>query len=727
MSSVHPTTVGLTASSHLHDPENPGSLVLHRLTIYRIIQLFRHHDDLEIVEKFDSEADSSSVDGVDGASNHGNQNNQNTPGKYSSSPLSHEQKIKRIVDAIMGGRHLRFSPLDDDNGYTVYDMGSPRPQHAEAETESEETDEAESEDELEQQISAYPQNFGQVLVTLSHTVAESEEDLERQISAYPQNFGQVLVTPSNTVTPDPTSSSSRSEYSQDFRHIVSNIRRPACPYPRSSASGSVPGSVSGSTTPQDTGDVTVNTCRPQTPYPIDSALYESSSDEKFHSILDWRTNVQKATSGSSKVDGRHLVIMGQAGVEHHTISPIPFNIHKKARTTPGTPSISSHGSILDCSSPSFAQTCKALTKQSYLDLAASLGPGATASRVFIIDREHGGGLDLPDIGSDPGGPEDIDVWVDIESGDEDDENKENVDPNANVLKDTTNLRRPGYLQHNSFYQDAKAKAKNAATTHIGGPLPTAQHQPSIIAPPNSVASSPTSFFTTHGDSEHNTTWATAFAGLEGVVISDSPDIQAPLSLGPRPPSLSRTLHIEKTLAALEERIDPISKSHSLEGVVIPDSLDTQAPLSLGPRSPSPSRTLHIEKTLAALEGCSDPISKSPSPVQRSVRPGSNYSHDVLVENLGPRLRHPQPAKTFFARALLAKMEAKLIGRNTKHSAFPEGRLIERPSNPTPCRARVYYDEQNEGRGAVPGRQLVRKPANPTSLRARYLYGEGSSA
>ena len=689
MSSVHSTTVGLAASNHLHSPENQGYGAVERLVIYRIIQLLHRHDDLDIVEDFESNLSSSSVDGVDGASNQGN---QNTSPQASSSILSYEEKIERLVDAIMDGRRLRFSPSADNTGYTVYAMSRPRSQRPGGEQETVAVDETEPENGLEQQISAHPQNFGHVLCELGRTVTPYQT-----VSAIQRS------SPDNNVAPDLTRSASGSAHPQNSGLVSANTHRPRAPFPAGSAiSGGSPGenvepsltgSASATAHPQNSGRVAANTRRSRNPFPTGPAIsggspdeivntqqkdYESyggSTDNKSQEIREWRATVQEATSKISRTDGRILTIMGQAGVEHDTISPIPFDLRKKVRITPGTPVVSSHGSILDCSSPSFVTTCKGIIKQSYLDITPSLVPATTAPRSSHADKGHSGGRSLPDIGSDPGNPEDLDVWEDVESSDSNKGNDQHVVANANALRDTTNLRRPGYLRYNSFYQDAKAKA--AATVDTAGPLSTTRQELPTITPLDSYASSVESFFTTNSNPEHDSAIAAALAALEGVVISDSPDSQAPLSLVPRPLDLSRNLH--------------------------------------------------IEQTLAALEGRAGPAAQSPSPIQRFIRPGGLYNNDVLLENLGPRLRHPRPSRNINARMMLAEMETKLVSEIKNGVGSSKGRSTERPSNPTPLRARHNPNEGTMTRDDFPGGRLIRRAASPTPLRARYLQGELSSA
>lgn len=642
MSAVYPTAVGLTSSSHLHDPENLGYPTLQRLVIYRIIELLRRDDNYDITEEFESDNGSSNVDGADGAFNQGDQNAApHTP----SSPRTYEEKVKRLVDAIMDGRRLRFSPSADNDGYTVWAMGNPRSQQVGDENGAEEA-------------------------------VTSENGVEQQISAHPENFGHVIATFRHTVTPNPT--------------------------------GSVPGSESGSAAPsahpEDLGHVITSTGRLKTPYPSGAADRESSPDEnvtpyqaeyasngsspndkeKFQSILKWTADVQSAVAAreASSKDGRQYVYMGQGGIEYDEIDPIPFNIHKEARTIPGTPVISSHGSILVCSSPSFAKTCKGLIKQSYLDIAPSLVPDITAPRSLNEDKGRAGGPNLPDLGSDPGNPgspgnpEDLGVWEDIEDDDVNDEDDEHVTPTVDALRDTTNLRRPGYLQYNSFYQDAIAKAETAVTTDAGGPVPTTQQEP-LFTPNDSAAGSATSVFTTHENIHDGFNFVAAYDALDGVVITDSPDQQASSSLVPRRLELSRSAHIQNALAALEGRLN------------------------------FPANT--------------------PSPIQRFVQPEGYYNIGVGVENLGPGLHHPRPIRSFDGGVVLARMEERVVGGIGLRGGFSEGRLIKRPSNPTPVRARYQNDDGIGGGRVLPAGRLARTSANPTPLRARYQQGEASSA
>ena len=547
MSSVHPITVGLTASSIRHDPENLGYRALERLVIFRIVQLLHRHDDIDIVEDSGSEGTESRIGGADAASNH---DNQSTHGD-TRDPLSYEEKVERLVDAIMSGRRLRFSPSTDNNGCTVYAMRSPHTQEVEEGKNTEEVDKA-----------------------------GSADGLEQHIASNPENFGRVITNPRRSMTPHPTGSVSR-----------------------------------------------------------------GLSPDEFQSILDWNAEVT-ASSEDSSDDGRILVVMGQAGIEYRTISPIPLDFHRIRTALAATPSISSHGSELDCSSPSFAKTCKAIFKQSLLEAPSPVQATTLLHQSSI--KKHRGRASLPDIGSDPGdrgvpgNPEDFHVWEDISSNGSTGDKIQQILPNANALRDTTNLRKPGYLRYNSFYQNVKAKAEAILATDVPGPVSTPQYGSSAIKPPNSNASSTNSLFAAYEDSERAASFATALAALEGVVISDSP--------APPPPSS-----------------------------IFPPSLD-------------PARAAQFEKALAALEGRIDPAADTLCPVQRFVRPTGHYNSNVLVENSGPRLRHPKPSQTFNAGAVLEKMEEAIIDRIEDIRVVPRRRLIRRPANPTPLRARYHYGE-----------------------------------
>lgn len=698
MSSIYPTTVGLTSSSHLHDPENLGYRTLHRLVIYRIIELLHRYDDLDIIFEFESESGSSSVEGAEGASNHDDEitasnhsnlntppnGNQNTSHLASSPPLSYEEKIERLVDAIMDGRRLTFSPSAENNGYTVYAMQSPHSQQA-----------GDTNDNL-----------------------TSENGVEQQISAHPENFGNVIATFPAAVIPEPTGPASGStvrfaapsEHPKEVGHGVTSADRAKTPFPGVAALDfASAGSAAPSEHPKDFGKVITRIGRPKTPYPVVAADHESAPNEtvtpyievyasgrstphneqKFQSILEWSTTVQKALaeSAASSRDGRHLVYMGQGGVECDEIDPIPFDIRRKARSNPGTPVVSSHGSILDTSSPSFVKTCKGIVKQSYLDIAPALVPTSGAPFLVIEDKGKGIESNLPDAWSDPGNPgspgnpEDLSVWEDIDDDVHEDDKAgtvlKDIVPNYEALKDTTNLRRPGYLRYNAFYQDAKINALNPVTADARGPSSAPQHEQALANSHDWAATETPSSVTAPENLARASNFREAFDALEGVVISDSPGPQGSSSLTPSP-------------------------------------LGTE-------------RTVQLKNTLAALEGRNSRSANTPSPLYRVVRPANLYNENVYLDIPGPRLHHPKPLRVFDGDAVLMRMEQKVMNGIELRGGFPEGRLIKRPSNPTPIRARYHDGDGLQGRENVRAGRLYRTSPSPTPLRVRYLLDGASSA
>lgn len=735
MSSIYPTTVGLTSSSHLHDPENLGYRTLHRLIIYRIIELLHRDDDLDIIFEFESESDSSSVEGAEGASSHDDENiasihgnlnttpngNPNTSALASSSPMPYEEKIKRLVDTIMDGRRLTFSPSADNDGYTVYAMQSPRLQQA-----GNANDNLTSEDGMEQQISAHPENFGNVIATFPSTAipepagpASGSAVHFAVSSTQPKDIRHGVTSVGRAKTPYPavaaldfaSGSAAPSEHPKDLGHVVTSAGRAKTPYPGVAALDFASGYAAPSENLKDREEFVTSPGRPATPYPVATAEHESppneivapylatyasagdtpNNEQKLQSILEWSTTVQDALakSAASSRDGRLLVYMGQGGVECGEVDPVPFDIRKKARCNPGTPVVSSHGSILDTSSPSFVKTCKGLVKQSYLDIAPALVPAASAPVPVVDEKGKGVESNLPDVWSDPGNPgspgnpEDLSVWEDIEDDDEvnDDGNQDSVlksiVPNYKALRDTTNLRRPGYLKYNAFYQDAMANTENADTADAGGPSSATQHEPALRISHDWATTSRTTFITARESPGQASNFVEAFAALEGVVISDSPDPQGSLSLTPPPLGIHRTVQLKNTLAVLEGRIS------------------------------RPANT--------------------PSPLPRVVRPANLYNENVYVDIPGPRLHHPQPLSVFDEGAVLVRMEQKVMGGIELRGGFAEGRLIKRPSNPTPVRARFHDGEGSNGRDVVRPGRLYRTSPNPTPLRVRYQLGGASSA
>ena len=183
----------------------------------------------------------------------------------------------------------------------------------------------------------------------------------------------------------------------------------------------------------------------------------------------------------------HAILADQKdeGLECHSIAPIPLNYNK--RRAPRTPSIHSQGSVLDCTSPSFPKSAKAKLKSI---LKSKELNGLTAWNLLQLSElsDHDGQINghieewlentesveyveevdiLDKIGEKDNEKALIPVWSPIEEA--------GVASSAHgpqlssqlALRDMTNLRKPRYLERNSFFQDREKDGK-----HSSGFIPT---------------------------------------------------------------------------------------------------------------------------------------------------------------------------------------------------------------------------------------------------------------
>ena len=149
------------------------------------------------------------------------------------------------------------------------------------------------------------------------------------------------------------------------------------------------------------------------------------------------------------------------------VSPIPLDFHKPLRTS--TPSIHSHGSEQDASSPLFGKSCERILRDTYAQ-----SPESTFQCESV---EHS---QLDDLASIPE-PRDVPspeareanpsksarkafgVFQDDSNGVSLQTGTTKSTTRSKVLKDISNLRRPGYLQFNSFAKDAKSTDDQSGT------------------------------------------------------------------------------------------------------------------------------------------------------------------------------------------------------------------------------------------------------------------------
>ncbi|MCJ1485997.1 hypothetical protein MMC06_006173 [Schaereria dolodes] len=203
----------------------------------------------------------------------------------------------------------------------------------------------------------------------------------------------------------------------------------------------------------------------------------------FNSSVDWKTSMTWDCGRTDRENGvttecsddsstgtvlripkhrpssdRDFIVMQSTGPEWHTISPIPFDL-KKTRNGLTTPSIYSNWSEQDCSSPLFQRASHLIVERSkpeamfarpsdpvlaWLNENTHMTPCASEARLERSEKK------------------DIEVWEDISNGVSSPGTVSEYNPVAsNILKDITNLHRPGYLQRNSFFQESKANGKTS--------------------------------------------------------------------------------------------------------------------------------------------------------------------------------------------------------------------------------------------------------------------------
>jgi len=298
--------------------------------------------------------------------------------------------------------------------------------------------------------------------------------------------------------------------------------------------------------------------------------------------------------------GRRLVTREDGESVSLSVSPIPIDWNRAPRFA--TPSIHSHGSEFDDSSPlcglprkakhrpaqieSPRQKLRALSMQMIQPDKVSLrdritgwlrnivSPGsetrtdsASSPRSFKVlsvpkaaeqaGKRHGRVFKSNDLG----------VLREQERTSKKQLSRSGKAPSAKTaLKDVTNLRQPGYLEHNSFFRDSKASASR-------GPSRTAAPSARSVLEGAPVYSSASVFtranwpnpFAQHPPSDKEQS-ETVRAHLDRYTIRDSPSPKTPSpsasSEGPheRSPASERKAAFNDTLAQLEGRTAPVKTS-----------------------------------------------------------------------------------------------------------------------------------------------------------------------
>ena len=362
----------------------------------------------------------------------------------------------------------------------------------------------------------------------------------------------------------------------------------------------------------------------------DSLRYAESNDSWASTISEstssnaWMREIAAANVRAALVNGgvdlietpvRHpfrswpVVETRQGRSRVQKTSPIPLDFHKALRTS--TPSIHSNGSEQDTSSPLFGKSCERILRDTY-----SQPPDSTFQRESM---EYSQLDELASISEprDAPSPEACEaktsnsarrafgVFQDDSNGVSLSKGTDKSTTRSKVLKDISNLRRPGYLQFNSFAKDAKS-ASNRAVTTATGPEP--------------------------------------LVGFEGASNRESPTAY----ISKRWPGL---LDDRGNGSMLElPRLDGAARRRNEQ--IIGHPIDTSLYALSHVRNSAtdlllavdPTRQAHFDLALARLEGRALP--PPPSPIQRYPDWASLYDRDVQIEG-GYRplqLHGPMPSK-----------------------------------------------------------------------------------
>ncbi len=324
-----------------------------------------------------------------------------------------------------------------------------------------------------------------------------------------------------------------------------------------------------------------------------------------HGGLDPIATVLKQSSHPSNMDveprpPRRLV---------RAIAPIPIYFDKPLRIS--TPSIHSNGSEQDTSSPLFRKSCERIFRETYAEPPEStfqrdVPENSQMDEWALISEPR----DVPSpnaLVSKASSSRDLAFGVFKDASNENPPSKEaeKLAVRSKVLKDISNLRRPGYLKFNSFAKDAKLPNKQTVTavpaeiSSIGfGGAPDAESRRKYI----------------------NNKWP-------GLLEGRGSDKTA------EPPTLDGVARRQN-----EQAIDrPIDTSHYSLSHVRTSVADSSL-------NADPGRQAHFDLALARLEGRALP--PPPSPIHRHPDSAALYDRDIQIGGFHRPLplRGPRPIK-----------------------------------------------------------------------------------
>ena len=403
---------------------------------------------------------------------------------------------------------------------------------------------------------------GNVDISIAHDRSNSDDgrsDVEADIVASPENFGNILRAGGGRQRiPSP---SSVSFDSTDASEIMRNFSSSAWE----------------------------NALTPA----VNRSAVEHAPEAKVPPPV--RKDIQAEVRGAVRKNGMYITYWDKNNAKVAPLASIPLEFHKPLRIS--TPSIHSTGSDLDCSSPLFEKSLQALMREMSRDLTrpdgASQDSRSSGIGHSISDwLEH---VETPTFWEEHSDAarerKDINVFRDGGMALEGDRKPLTA---SKALKDVSNLRRPGYLQHNSFAQTSQVDKM------IGNPAHTRTSGPQI----RPVAGA------TDAESRRSSNEA------KWPVLMSNHDS--------RKTERSTTLHSQSS-GRLHSSLQIRRNGHEHPS---PQKLNLQ----------DLNRTADSDLALAKLEGYAPP--QQYSPIRRYADETGLYGPDVLVERR--RLRHHQP-------------------------------------------------------------------------------------
>lgn len=324
--------------------------------------------------------------------------------------------------------------------------------------------------------------------------------------------------------------------------------------------------------------------------------------------------MQEENAGEPR--GHRLARVGPTGVEVLSVWPVPFDFNKAKPAK--TPSIRSEGSTPSCSSPLWMKSCMQMILDTDIKASTEANLGEKIAAWFAR-TETPPGLNLSRAFRGKRKP--LAVFKDAEASQLGAESSQKPAALSKILKDVSNLRPPGYLDHNSFANEKRV----------------AEHAALML---------PSKGFGEASDEQARRSYIKAkWPGLlqsgrsTGIEIVER--FKAPATIGLSGPTQDRVR--EKVALTPEQPVEQ-----------------------------DPERAAHFEKALARLEGRATP--EPTSPIRRYAHEDGVYGSDVEVD-IRP-LRSRQPRAIRYMDGTVAQRFERLLGVDIDRGIDPHAHLRE---------------------------------------------------